>query len=1494
RTYMNGESRQFLDEIQKMYLDAKQEVEKVQVQVHLNEVGGSFPALVTLVHNTDGSFSLLLSTIPTRSELRADEKYLSFGSPDPFKAPSLFGFVAALNLIDGSSSTEFPSTTVKIAARLKYLLAKSPKERLEFLNSYHRLFLKHFSAVEAKEREYPAYAPAAQQIRLFKNLVARLLENLSSETHPTSYPSQELFGAFFIKLFFPDAWEEEITRLLHEIPALTERVPHRKLMRAIDESVTRLLSLAKVSSHEEDQVIQELRHQLYRELLHRTKVTPRKVEIGLNTSRDGQQSNASLKMSGEDQRRIIDMQVDLGTIRQLETWGGAVVQAALLEAKRGTEPEDPWYNLSAQTALLREKLEKVAAPFRGFIRQADWNLLFDRYRISEDRRILSQNELSELLKRFEKFMDLETRNEINRIYRMSQEMLLRGQYIVGLDAYPDSVLELFVRTAYKNGIDIFRIFDAFNDTRKIIPAIQYARKIGAKVQPVIHYTTEFPGGIPQYVALATELVKTSGSDLDALVIKDAGGLLEADEAFDLVRALRKSGLKVPILLHTHDIRGNRQITLLEAIRANGSQYPIIVDLGVGKDYLSSPFGQPDLHDFLDLIEGTPWQNDIRVDRGKLADLERAIGKEIIPKYLRLSITSKDRRDIVRARLPGGMKTNFIDDQIQKALKGSSDQLIKPTYGIDIFDKSGKFTENGQRFVDALLVLIYEEMRVVTRDLGGISLVTPTAQWIGTQAFQNVMGWLSNRWLRSEKGENTFALVQNNEFPREDRVRQYQLGPNFNLHPQLQNYLITWSQDAYLQHLYPNVNRDLVLKVFEGLQDPTIDLDTIQVSLKRSTVSRAGMARALGSYQTMRQAIGKPTVDLTVVKFTKKFRAQAKKEPQYQRALQNPNLLRKRRDLILSLASPYDPFLNIPLTLEELRKRFAIDLKKQNGIQNTDEDMLLTTLFPAASQAPYLFKQREASLRAIEEAKPEDRARLLKYHELRLRQMGMGVGFGLPISSVRSELREVAAFKEKFKSALIKDRELTEEEIKRYLGPVGLDLAKREGRQFFLRLLDREQGEKFIAAWRVEWESSLDRQASLKARGQFPHRVPYFPFFSDIQGLAYGLVSELNGVERLEGYMEILPSVFERSFGSAQSHKIKINIPRRELYFRNIGKEGILRGVRGQGVADLLFDYLIKFAVELKDIFVFEIESYTETHGSQSFARRRGLIHEEDNRAHFSHADLLREYHAKGFNRFFQNQQFVYRNTITGNGSQATLFQKLYQDSHPRRSELRRNRKAFDSLDSLNTISNEVHAELETISDRVMARYPEQTKIHSDRFNAFLASGEKIYESRGEGKPQNQEAKRGVVILPEVGDEFAEVIPAVIHAVFGKPVLIFARSIQQEEKIEGLIKRFFKDPRLLTQVRQNVKILRAMDVMKEAEFFLLEKFQVNEIRAVGLKGTSDERYLDRLLSILKEHTDKKIVVYSDMVENRDGFLGVFDLTENLISESRAAFQEAMMA
>ncbi|MCU7833971.1 MAG: sodium-extruding oxaloacetate decarboxylase subunit alpha [gamma proteobacterium symbiont of Taylorina sp.] len=276
-----------------------------------------------------------------------------------------------------------------------------------------------------------------------------------------------------------------------------------------------------------------------------------------------------------------------------------------------------------------------------------------------------------------------------------QQMLLRGQNILGYRHYADDVVEKFVERAAVNGIDVFRIFDAMNDPRNFITAIKAAVDNDRHAQAALSYTTSPVHSLDLWVDLAAQL-----RDLGAhsICIKDMAGLLKPYDAYKLV-SLLKNELEIPVHLHSHATTGLSTATLLKAIEAGVDN----VDTSISS--MSMTYGHSATETIVAMLE------DEQLTTGlDLMQLEEIAGhfREVRKKYVKFegSLKGIDSRILV-AQVPGGMLTN-MENQLKE--QGASEQ----------FDQ------------------VLEEIPKVRADLGYIPLVTPTSQIVGTQAVLNVL------------------------------------------------------------------------------------------------------------------------------------------------------------------------------------------------------------------------------------------------------------------------------------------------------------------------------------------------------------------------------------------------------------------------------------------------------------------------------------------------------------------------------------------------------------------------------------------------------------------------------------------------------------------------------------------------------------------------------------------------------------------------------------
>lgn len=276
-----------------------------------------------------------------------------------------------------------------------------------------------------------------------------------------------------------------------------------------------------------------------------------------------------------------------------------------------------------------------------------------------------------------------------------QQMLLRGQNLLGYRHYADDVVSRFVERAAKNGVDVFRIFDAMNDPRNLESAIKAVKDCGKHAQGTLSYTTSRVHTLDMWVDYAKTLEDMGA---DSIFIKDMSGILKPYDAYDLVSRL-KAQTDLEVQLQSHATSGLADMTLLKAIEAGIDR----VDASISS--MSMTYGHTATETVVATLQG--------LDRDTGLDLElleeiAAYFRVVRKKYAKFegSLRGTDSR-ILLAQVPGGMLTN-MESQLKE--QGAAD----------------KFDE------------VLAEIPKVREDLGLIPLVTPTSQIVGTQAVINVL------------------------------------------------------------------------------------------------------------------------------------------------------------------------------------------------------------------------------------------------------------------------------------------------------------------------------------------------------------------------------------------------------------------------------------------------------------------------------------------------------------------------------------------------------------------------------------------------------------------------------------------------------------------------------------------------------------------------------------------------------------------------------------
>ena len=276
-----------------------------------------------------------------------------------------------------------------------------------------------------------------------------------------------------------------------------------------------------------------------------------------------------------------------------------------------------------------------------------------------------------------------------------QQMLLRGQNLLGYKHYSDEIVYKFIEKSKENGVDVYRIFDALNDYRNMETAIKATIDFEGHAQGTISYTTSPVHNMKTWVDLGKKL-----QDLGchSLAIKDMAGLLDPYVGFELVSKL-KEVIEIPIHLHSHATTGMSTTTAIKCAEAGVDN----IDTSISS--MSLTYGHSPTETIVGILNNADYETNISLE--SLEPIAKHF-REIRKKYSNFegSLKGVDAR-IITSQVPGGMLTNL-------------ENQLKEQNAIDKFDE------------------VIEEIPKVRADLGYIPLVTPTSQIVGTQAVINVL------------------------------------------------------------------------------------------------------------------------------------------------------------------------------------------------------------------------------------------------------------------------------------------------------------------------------------------------------------------------------------------------------------------------------------------------------------------------------------------------------------------------------------------------------------------------------------------------------------------------------------------------------------------------------------------------------------------------------------------------------------------------------------
>ncbi|KAI5819483.1 carbamoyl-phosphate synthase L chain, ATP binding domain-containing protein [Pyronema omphalodes] len=252
------------------------------------------------------------------------------------------------------------------------------------------------------------------------------------------------------------------------------------------------------------------------------------------------------------------------------------------------------------------------------------------------------------------------------------QMLLRGANGVAYSSLPDNAIDHFVEQAKKNGVDIFRVFDALNDVEQLAVGVRAVKKAGGVVEATICYSGDMLNpkkkyNLQYYLDLVDKVVEMG---THVLGIKDMAGVLRPKAATILIGAIRAKYPDLPIHVHTHDSAGTGVASMTACAHAGADA------VDTATDSLSGMTSQPSVGAVLASLEGTDCDPKLNIEHVRAIDTYWA-QLRLVYSCFEAGLTGPDP-EVYMHEIPGGQLTNLIFQASQLGL-GKQWQETKKAY-----------------------------------------------------------------------------------------------------------------------------------------------------------------------------------------------------------------------------------------------------------------------------------------------------------------------------------------------------------------------------------------------------------------------------------------------------------------------------------------------------------------------------------------------------------------------------------------------------------------------------------------------------------------------------------------------------------------------------------------------------------------------------------------------------------------------------------------------
>lgn len=275
--------------------------------------------------------------------------------------------------------------------------------------------------------------------------------------------------------------------------------------------------------------------------------------------------------------------------------------------------------------------------------------------------------------------------------------LIRSRNIVAFDFLPDDVIALWVERLHANGFRVIGAFDGLNDVDNIADSLRSAKALGAYTFGALSYS-ESPVHTDELFARTAKAL-IAQADVDAIMIKDAGGLLTVDRIRTLVPALRAVIGSRPLELHSHCLTGLAPLVYIEGAKLGCDQLHLSIKP------LANGAAQPAVQTVARNLRHMGFE--VNVDDALIDEIGEHFRQVAVSEGKPLGVPAEYDAFHYEHQIPGGMLSNFREQLAHAGLSHKFDELL-------------------------------EECARVRRELAWPIMITPFSQFVGTQAVLNVV------------------------------------------------------------------------------------------------------------------------------------------------------------------------------------------------------------------------------------------------------------------------------------------------------------------------------------------------------------------------------------------------------------------------------------------------------------------------------------------------------------------------------------------------------------------------------------------------------------------------------------------------------------------------------------------------------------------------------------------------------------------------------------